>query len=78
MEYITKKIDPCPFCGSKARITRSSGSRWGKELYVDDLICCRECGASIFKGVTVTKEEFENWREISTGAIEAWNRRANQ
>lgn len=66
----TKKLRPCPFCGSKA-----GGVVW-MDFTIDQhgwptaTIVCGECN-SIFNTCALTKQDAVN------RAIEKWNRRYN-
>lgn len=55
------EIKPCPFCGGRAELRKSSYPHW---------VVCQSCGAMIHGGVMGEKEG-------ERASIEAWNRRKN-
>lgn len=61
-----EQLKPCPFCGGKARIRKTKGTRY--------FVGCSECGA---RSIDFDELPWHDTPFIAQGhAIEAWNRRA--
>lgn len=67
----TKKLKPCPFCGSKDINTKFTTSTYIGEFTI---VCCT-CRTTQSREIRLENADFENLTDSMNKAIETWNTR---
>jgi len=67
----TKKLKPCPFCGSSDIDTRFTTSTYIGEFTI---VCCT-CRTTQSREIRLENADFENLTDSMNNAIETWNTR---
>ena len=75
------ELKPCPFCGGKAKIEKTSRGTNGDSCQLSFSIRCVKCGATApgaygYISINLAGDgELNLWHDDRSSATEAWNRR---